>query len=151
LSCRSELADKIECLNMGADDYITKPFEIAELVARIQAVLRRSQPDKFVSSLSCFKQGAVEIDFVHKQVMVHGQEIKLTPTEFRLLQELVLNEGKCVSYDILLSRVWGSKYQHEREYLHVYVGRLRRKIKPELEQPEYFINVHGSGYLLSIT
>jgi two-component system KDP operon response regulator KdpE len=147
LSARGDMADKVQCLNLGADDYITKPFGLEELVARIQAVLRRSQAKGPGQDLHVFIQDSLEIDFTTRQVTVNGREIKLTATEYNLLQELVAHAGQILSHRDLLMNVWGPEYKIEREYLHVYIGRLRAKIEPDPKKPRYIINVPGKGYM----
>ena len=134
-------------LEPGADDYITKPFGLEELVARIQAVLRRSQAKGPGQDLHVFIQDSLEIDFTTRQVTVNGREIKLTATEYNLLQELVAHAGQILSHRDLLMNVWGPEYKIEREYLHVYIGRLRAKIEPDPKKPRYIINVPGKGYM----
>jgi two-component system KDP operon response regulator KdpE len=138
--------EKVRCLNSGADDYITKPFGINELAARVKAVLRRSQQAADEQTPPRCKVGDLEMDFVERRVTVRGREVKLTPTEYSLLQELVLGAGKVFSHATLLGRVWGPEYSDEREYLHVFIGRLRKEIEPEPSHPRYIITVPGVGY-----
>ncbi len=145
LSARGEVIDKVTCLNYGADDYLTKPFEVAELVARIKAVMRRNQPDDD-RSMTFFRSGSITIDFESRKVDVNGKEIRLTHTENRLLRVLVVNTGKTMSYGYLLNTIWGPEYRAEREYLHVYIGHLRAKIEPDPKNPQYIILKPNVGY-----
>lgn len=143
LSARGEMRDKARCLNLGADDYITKPFGVEELLARVRAVLRRST---VIDSASLFASGDIQIDFVKRRVTIAGNEIRLTPIEYNLLRELTLNVGKVLTYSHLLNKVWGPEYGTERQYLHVYIGYLRAKIELDPKHPEYIITVPGVGY-----
>ena len=146
LSARGDTADKVKCLDLGADDYITKPFGMGELIARVKAVLRRNKIDDATPTKPCFKCGNLEVDFVTRRVTLAGNEVKLTPTEFKLLRELVLSAGQALGYRYLLGRIWGPEYKTEREYLHVYIGHLRAKIEPCPRNPTYIVSVPGVGY-----
>ena len=146
LSARGDMSDKVICLNNGADDYLTKPFDIEELVARIKAVMRRNHHAVTVP-VSSYKNDRIDIDFNARQVLIQGEKVRLTPTEFNLLQELVLNAGKVLDYRYLLTKVWGHQYGTEREYLHVYIGRLRSKVEIDPKVPQYILSVAGVGYL----
>jgi len=148
LSARQSKEDKVQCLNLGSDDYISKPFDTDELIARTKAVLRRtrvthSHPDK-----PLFACGSVSIDFLKRRVTVAGNEIKLSPTEYNLLQELALDADRVLTHAELLRRVWGPEYGQEKEYLRVFIGRLRAKIELEPLNPRYIITVPGIGYKL---
>ncbi|HXO46821.1 MAG TPA: response regulator transcription factor [Mycobacterium sp.] len=133
VSARGGEQDKVTALNMGADDYMTKPFGIEELLARILATLRRTRPAEATTEVapSVITIGDLEIDLVGQLVRLGGEEVHLTPTEFALLRELALNRGKLLSRAHLLRRVWGRGYETETEYVRVYIRRLRAK----LEQP----------------
>ena len=146
LSSRIDTADKVKCLNLGADDYITMPFGSEELIARIRAVLRRNHVGETVPVGSSYKCDKLRVDFISRQVTSDGNEIKLTPTEFKLLRELVLGAGRPLGYRYLLGKIWGPEYKTEREYLHVYIGHLRAKIESNLGGAASIICVPGVGY-----
>ena len=146
LTARDDIKDKVKCLNAGADDYITKPFGVDEFIARVRSVLRRTEVASTVSTLPSFTCGDLEINFAQRRVTVAGNEVKLTPTEYSLLQEFTLNAGKVLTHSHLLNKVWGPEYADEREYLRVFVGHLRAKIEPDPANPKYFITVPGVGY-----
>jgi len=146
LSARHDVEEKVKCLNMGADDYVTKPFGVNELAARVTAVLRRTKEAGAEPTAPDFSSGDLRVNFVERRVTVRGREVKLTPTEYNLLQELVLGAGRVFSHSTLLGRVWGPEYADEREYLHVFVGRLRKEIEPDPQHPQYIITVPGVGY-----
>ena len=145
LSVRSREVEKIEALNAGADDYLTKPFSVGELLARIQVVMRRvgntgSQPSYQVRDLV--------VDFDRRQVMLAGNAIDLTPTEFDLLGVLVQNAGKVVTQRQLIHKVWGAAYEDESRLLRVNISNLRKKIEPNPDQPQYILTELGVGYRL---
>ena len=151
LSARGDEKDKVRCLGLGADDYITKPFGISELLARVRAVLRRTEAAAAAPSKPSFTSGDIKINFVERRVTVAGNEVRLTPTEYSLLQELVLNVGKVLTYSHLLKRVWGPEYGQEREYLRVFIGRLRAKLEASPTTPRYISTVPGVGYRFQAT
>jgi len=146
LSARGDEKDKVKCLDLGADDYIVKPFGANELMARVSAVLRRTRTAGISTTKSSITSGDLVINFAKRQVTRAGTEVKLTPTEYSLLQELAVNSGKVLTHTHLLKRVWGSEYQDEREYLHVFVRRLRAKLESDPNHPRYILNVSGVGY-----
>ncbi len=146
LSAKGEESDKVKCLDLGADDYVTKPFGGEELLARVRAVLRRAEVAGAVSDRPPFTSGDLKISFAQRQVTVAGREVKLTPTEFGLLQELTLNAGKVLTHTHLLQKVWGPEYRDEKEYLHEFVRRLRNKLEPDKEKPSYIVSVPSIGY-----
>jgi two-component system KDP operon response regulator KdpE len=151
LSVRDEMAYKVRCLNLGADDYITKPFGADELVARVRAVLRRNEQVGLFPRQPFYASGDLEINFITTQVTMSGNLVKLTPTEYNLLQELVLNTGKVLPHSYLLHKIWGTEYGCQREYLHVFVARLRAKLEPDPAKPTYIITVPGMGYRFQAT
>ncbi|MDO8568236.1 MAG: response regulator transcription factor [Dehalococcoidales bacterium] len=146
LSANADEADKVKCLNLGADDYVTKPFGSHELVARVKAVLRRTETAPSVPTQPSFTSGSLEVNFAQRRVTVGGEEVKLTPTEYNLLQELVLNAGKVLTHTHLLNKVWGPEYREEREYLHVFIRRLRSKLESGPAGPKHIVTVSGVGY-----
>jgi two-component system KDP operon response regulator KdpE len=148
VSARGGERDKITALNMGADDYMTKPFSVDELLARITATLRRTRPNPAADSeapSTIITIDGVSIDLASQQVMRDGVPVHLTPTEFSLLRELVTNRGKLLSHAHLLRRVWGPSYQTETEYVRVYVGRLRAKLE-DPDGPQLILTSPRAGY-----
>jgi two-component system KDP operon response regulator KdpE len=148
LAAKGEQEDTLRGFAAGADDYLVKPFSPQELIARVGAVLRRSQQSAFPEEPAVLRRGAIAIDGARRRVTVAGEAVKLTPTEFRLLQYLAVNAGKVLSHAQLLTEVWGSAYRDDREYLWVYIRRLRRKIEPNPEHPTYIRSEPGFGYVL---
>ncbi len=143
LSARHSDETKVRALDGGADDYVTKPFSMDELLARIRAALRR-RPER--SDEPVIETADFRIDLAAKQVTVRGEAVRLTPTEWNVLEVLVRNHGKLVSQRQLLQEVWGPQYQTETEYLRVYLAALRRKLEPTPSQPKYFVTEPGMGY-----
>jgi two-component system, OmpR family, KDP operon response regulator KdpE len=137
ISARGGEQDKVTALNMGADDYLTKPFSIEELLARITATLRRTRPAEAVprATPTLITIGQLEIDLASQQVRRDGAAVHLTPTEFALLRELAINRGKLLTHAHLLRRVWGRGYETETEYVRVYIRRLRAKLEPQGADP----------------
>jgi DNA-binding response OmpR family regulator len=148
LTAKGEQVDKLRGFEMGADDYLTKPFQPAELLARVKAVLRRSQQGAPSDAPAVVQCGEIAIDMVRRRVTVAGEPVKLTRTEFQLLQQLALNAGKVLSHAELLTRVWGPEYRDDRDYLWAYVRHLRRKLEPNPEQPAHIVSEPGYGYVL---
>jgi two-component system, OmpR family, KDP operon response regulator KdpE len=145
LSARTDSADKVEALDAGADDYVTKPFGMDELLARLRAAVRRASVtgpdgDAMVSTPS------FTVDLAAKKVLRGGTEVRLTPTEWGVLEVLVRNRGRLVSQRQLLQEVWGPAYGTETNYLRVYLAQLRRKLEPEPSRPRYLITEAGMGY-----
>ena len=143
LSVREGEVDKVAALDAGADDYVTKPFGMNELLARLRAAVRRNAPD---SEVPVITTDDFTIDLVAKRVTRDGDEVHLTPTEWGIVELLVRNQGKLVSQRQVLHEVWGPKYQTETNYLRVYLAAVRRKLEPEPSQPKYFITEPGMGY-----
>ena len=137
-------------LDAGADDYMTKPFSVEVLLARVRAVLRRSQATFPTPSCDAFRSGSLEIDFARRRVTVAGNEIRLTPTEFHLLQEMVLNVGKVLTHTHLLYKVWGQEYRDESEYLHVFIRSLRTKLRLERQGHGAIDSIAGVGYRFNV-
>jgi two-component system, OmpR family, KDP operon response regulator KdpE len=146
LSARDREVDKVEALNAGADDYLTKPFGIAELLARVGAASRRRRREEGMPSL--FEFGDVRIDTGSRTVHRGGAEIHLTPIEYRLLCLLVANEGKVLTHTQILTDIWGSTFSKEDHYLRVYMGHLRKKIEKEPGRPRHILTEPAVGYRL---
>jgi two-component system KDP operon response regulator KdpE len=146
LTVRADEEDKVRGLELGADDYVTKPFGSRELVSRVKAVLRRTRgpigPDDAILQID----DRLSIDFNNREVIVNGKRIKLRPTEFRLLYHLVENAGWVVPHDMLLAKVWGYEYREETQYLRLYVTYLRQKIEEDPSHPRYILTERGVGY-----
>ncbi|HEU0168633.1 MAG TPA: winged helix-turn-helix domain-containing protein, partial [Chloroflexota bacterium] len=139
--------DKIRALDIGADDYLTKPFGIGELMARVRAVMRRvSQAQTRSTHQEHIAAGDLNIDLEHRRVSLKGQGVKLTPTEYSLLEQLVTRPDIVLTHRELLSTVWGAEYRDETEYLRVYMGRLRRKLEADPSNPRHLQTEAGVGY-----
>ncbi len=147
LTAKVEDLDKIRGLKLGADDYITKPFNVQELLARIEAVLRRTKTPDESQSPRTFTCGDVSVDFVRRRVTKQGQEVALTLIEYKLLSQLVSNTGRVMLHRELLTKVWGPEYQNELEYLRAYIRHLRQKIEEDPHQPKYIQSRPGIGYI----
>jgi len=146
LSAREGGADKVEALDAGADDYVTKPFAIDELLARARAALRRAAAP--VDSPALLHTEAFTVDLAAKRVTKDDVDVRLTPTEWGLLEVLARNPGKVVSHSQLLHDVWGPNYSKETNYLRVYMAQLRRKLEPSPSQPRHLLTEPGFGYRL---
>jgi DNA-binding response OmpR family regulator len=148
LTAKGEERDKVHGLDLGADDYVTKPFGPAELLARVRAVLRRkTQPAQATPPILSI--GDLSIDLVRRRVVRAGNDIRLTPTEYKLLRELASNRGKVLLHGDLLSRVWGPEYRDEVDYLWTYVRYLRNKLEIDPAHPRYILSEPGVGYVLA--
>jgi two-component system, OmpR family, KDP operon response regulator KdpE len=145
LSVRDREKDKIDALDAGADDYLTKPFGVGELLARIRGVMRRVNT---VENGPIYRVGELCVDLSRHTVTLNETEIQLTPTEFDLLKVLIMEAGKVITHRQLIHRVWGSAYEDESRLLRVNISNLRRKIEPDLNQPRYIITELGIGYRL---
>jgi two-component system KDP operon response regulator KdpE len=147
LSVREQEDEKIKGLESGADDYLTKPFGIRELVARIRVLLRRVAKSEDEPILSF---DMLSIDLARRVVSARGEEVKLTPTEYEILKYLAHQAGRVVTHKQLLRTIWGPNYQDETHYLHTYINHLRRKIEKDPSQPRYIVTEPGVGYRLVI-
>jgi two-component system KDP operon response regulator KdpE len=147
ISVREQEKDKIAALDAGADDYLTKPFGVGELMARLRAALRRSAQTE---TEPVFETGSLVVDLNQRQVSVNGQPVSLTPTEYDLLRALVRHAGKVLTHDQLLRAVWGTAYESETHMLQVNISNLRRKIEPNPVRPSYIITEPGVGYRLKV-
>jgi two-component system, OmpR family, KDP operon response regulator KdpE len=144
VSVRENQTDKVAALDAGADDYVTKPFSMEELLARLRAALRRAQADEPTAPILTF--GLLEIDLARRLVTSQGEAVHLTPTEYSLLEVLVTNPGKLLTHQWLLRRVWGQGYGTETTYLRTYVRALRRKLGDDAASPELIVTEPGVGY-----
>ncbi len=145
LSVKDAEHDKIEALDLGADDYIAKPFGIDEVLARVRVALRRlSQAPTGIEPL--FQSGLLAVDFAQRRVRLSGREISLTPTEYGLLKAFITNRGKILTRQMLLQAVWGDKTHARTHSLHVYVAQLRQKIEPAPDRPRLILTIPGVGY-----
>ena len=144
LSAVGEEREKVAALDAGADDYVTKPFGVDELLARLRAALRRAAP----SAEPLIEIDGLRIDVAERIVTADGKRVKLSPHEFDLLRVLAQNRGKLLTHKMLLREVWGPSYKVEAHYLHVYVSHLRRKIEPDPASPRYLLTEPGAGYRL---
>ncbi len=159
LSAHDEEPVKIKALDQGADDYLTKPFSLNELLARIRVALRRvDEANRLRSSVTgsdsqrpvyiCGGENGLVVDFAHRSVRSNGKEVHLTPTEYDLLCELTRNAGKVLTHRDLLQRVWGPDYSGENTYLRTFIRHLRRKLEPDPGQPRFLLNELGVGYFV---
>jgi len=146
LSVKGEEFDRVHGLDIGADDYMTKPFSPRELISRIRAVLRRTEAKSLATTSEIAVDENLRINFDQRKVNVRGQEIQLRPTEHRLLYQLVNNAGKLLSHRTLLSRVWGPEYRDEDHYVRLYITYLRQKIEEDPKNPQYILSERGLGY-----
>lgn len=146
LTVRGEEPDKVRGLQLGADDYVTKPFSQRELLSRIQAVLRRAEMPPMVPKTQVRVDEDLVVDFARNEVILRNEKISLTPTEHRLLYHLLSNPGRVLTYETLLAKVWGYEYREEQHYVRLYVNYLRQKIEPDPAHPKYVLTERGLGY-----
>ncbi len=147
LTAKDQEIDVVRGLHLGADDYVRKPFSVHELLARVEAVLRRAAPSEDVMTRPPFICDDLTMDFQQRKVTVRGHEVKLGPTEYKLLTQLVRNAGRVMLHADLLRKVWGPEYGGETEYLRVYISYLRNKIEEDPADPKYILTEHGVGYM----
>jgi two-component system, OmpR family, KDP operon response regulator KdpE len=148
LSVRDRESDKVSSLEAGADDYLTKPFGVGELMARLRVALRHASIAGGTADEPVFSTGELRVDLARRQVLVAGREVRLTPIEYKLLALLVKNAGKVLTHRQLLRQVWGPEYGDENHYVRVYVAQLRRKIETDPARPRYLRTEPGVGYRL---
>jgi len=146
LTAKGEEDDRVHGLELGADDYVTKPFSPRELVSRVRAVLRRTETGGFVSKEAFEIDDRLKIDFGKREVWVENNLVKLRPTEYRLLYHLVQNAGWVMTHDQLLSKVWGYEYRNEPHYVRLYINYLRQKLEIDPSEPKYILTERGVGY-----
>jgi two-component system KDP operon response regulator KdpE len=146
LTARDDAMDKVKGLELGADDYVTKPFNHLELMARVRAVLRRHDMPAPASRAPSFRSGDLEVDFARQEVRLRGEHVDLTPTEYKLLYHLVRNAGHVLQHGTLLAKVWGREYVDETDYVRVYIRRLRDKLGDDPEHPRYIQTERRLGY-----
>jgi two-component system KDP operon response regulator KdpE len=146
LTARDDAMDKVKGLELGADDYVTKPFNHLELMARVKAVLRRLEMPAPASRVPSFKSGDLEVDFAKQEARLDGTRLDLTPTEYKLLYHLVRNAGHILEHGTLLAKVWGREYVDEVDYIRVYIRRLRDKLGDSSDSPRYIQTERGLGY-----
>ncbi len=148
LTARGDELDKVKGLELGADDYLTKPFSHMELFARIRAVLRRTQMPAPVNATPSFVTGNITINFENREVTKADKVVKMTPTEYKLLFLLARNAGRVVPFETLLDKVWGPEYRDQLDYLKTYLSRLRKKLEEEPEHPRFLLTERSLGYRL---
>jgi len=146
LTAKGEEDDRVKGLELGADDYITKPFSPRELVSRVRAVLRRVEPANSVSPDVIEVDENLKLDFSKREIWLKNEIVKLRPTEYRLLYHLAKNAGWVLTYDQLLSRVWGYEYRDEPHYVRLYINYLRQKLEEDPSNPQYILTERGVGY-----
>lgn len=154
VSARTEEKLKVEALDQGADDYLTKPFSTDELLARVRACLRRVANQEAESAaqheMLYTLDGYISINLARRQVLVNGKDVRLTPTEYELLHQLMMHAGKVLTHRVLLRSVWGPEYGEEADYLRVYVRQLRRKVEVDSSHPQYILTEPGVGYVFQV-
>jgi two-component system KDP operon response regulator KdpE len=146
LTARDDAMDKVKGLELGADDYVTKPFNHLELMARVRAVLRRHDMPAPALRAPAFRSGDLEVDFARHEARLRGERVELTPTEYKLLYHLVRNAGHVLPHATLLAKVWGRDYMDETDYVRVYIRRLRDKLGDDPDQPRFIETERRVGY-----
>ena len=146
LTARTAEEDRVRGLDLGADDYVTKPFSPRELVSRVRAVLRRVEQASNTGEGTIEVDDHLKIDFGRREIRLDGELVKLRPTEYRLLYHLVMNAGWVLTYDQILSKVWGYEYRDEPHYVRLYVNYLRQKLEKDPANPIYILTERGVGY-----
>lgn len=146
LTARDDVLSKVKGLELGADDYVTKPFDHLELLARVKTLLRRLDMPRPISRAPSFRSGDLTVDFAAREVRLKGEVVALTAVEYKLLYHLVRNAGRVLRHETLLAKVWGREYVDELDYLRVYIRRLRLKLEPDPEHPRHIITERGLGY-----
>ncbi|NOT10370.1 MAG: response regulator [Methylococcaceae bacterium] len=150
LSARSTEQYKVDALDAGADDYLTKPFSLGELLARIRVALRHSVGSPAQEQSGIFTTGSLKIDLLKRQVVVGDSEVHLTPIQYRLLSVLIKNAGKVLTHQYILKEVWGPSYRDNSHYLRIYMSQLRQKLETDPTQPQYLLTESGVGYRLKV-
>jgi two-component system KDP operon response regulator KdpE len=146
LTVKNEDTDVAKGLELGADDYVTKPFSHIELLARVQAVMRRSRGEPAAGEEEPYTSGKLRVDFARNEITIDGKPVKLTSTEYRLLYHLIKNEGRLLSHENLLTKASGETYRDARDLLRVHIQHLRQKLRDNTESPSIIITEHGMGY-----
>jgi two-component system KDP operon response regulator KdpE len=149
ISARGQEHDKVTALDLGADDYLTKPFAVPELLARIRVALRHAALPPGANGESQFRAGELQVDLIRRQVFLGSEEAHLTPTEYKLLTTLIQHAGRVVTHRQLLQKVWGANYENQTHYLRVYMGQLRHKLERDPTRPRLLMTEPGVGYRLS--
>jgi two-component system KDP operon response regulator KdpE len=150
LSARGQERDKVTALDAGADDYVSKPFGAGELLARIRVALRHTAGASHEADEAAFKVGELHVDLLRRQVAVGGAEVRLTPTEYKLLTTLIRHAGKVVTHQQLLREVWGPTHTDQAHYVRIYMAHLRHKLEAEPARPRYLLTEPGVGYRLAV-
>ena len=148
ISARGQEQDKVKALDLGADDYLTKPFGVEELLARIRVALRHASAPAGAAPEPIFESGALRVDLPNRRVWRAGQEVHLTPTEYKLLVTMVRHAGKVLTHRMLLKEVWGPNYVNQAHYVRVYLAQLRQKIEADPARPRLLLTEPGVGYRL---
>lgn len=146
LTARDDEIDRVLGLEMGADDYVTKPFKVNEFLARVRSTMRRARMDPAAADAPTYADSYLTIDLEQRRVTVDGDVVKLTPTEYKLLAVLVRNKGRVLEFRQILEQVWGFEYIDDIDYLRVYIWHLRRKLEPDAKDPIYLLNELNTGY-----